>query len=148
MRAQIRQAESEVGQVSSACFAAAGAIPLVGAGVLFRVWLTAYPDVPLRAFVTYPLAMSAFLAILGIAIGGIERAVLRGRLRRQLRTMPRDDHERVLLPLWKEAGDAREIVAPLLRKFRIGSEVVPSAPPMRRRDEVAPAERPLLEIRR
>src|SRR5262249_41142294 len=148
MRAQIRQAGSEVGQVSSACFGAAGAILLGGASFLFRVWLTSYPDVPLRAFVTYPLAMSAFLVILGIAIVGIERAVRRGRLRRQLRAMPRDDHERVLLPLRREAGDAREIVAPLLGEFRIGSEVVPSAPPMRRRDEVAPAERPLLEIRR
>lgn len=83
------------------------------------------------------LAEIALRIVLCLPIGLAAR-VARARLRRRLAQVPPSGRRNAIEMLEAEmAGEGREIVAPLLRRLRGETAVVPAAAPAGRGDEVA-----------
>ena len=80
--------------------------------------------------VAYPVALSY-------------RSWRRLRLYKKLSALPQEQRAAVLVPLRTEkVGDTRKIVEPLIRQFRLPTELAPAAAPDARGDEPTPAEQP------
>jgi hypothetical protein len=81
----------------------------------------------------------AWITALPLAAGF--RVLQRRRLRRVLETIPPERLAEALFPLQHDPDwDTRKLVAPLLRQFRIPTELIPAAAPSGRGDEASPAE--------
>ena len=71
------------------------------------------------------------------------RALMYRGLRRKVMRLPAARRAELLAPLTDiRHGDAREIVAPLIREFGLRAELAPANPPAARGSEATPAERP------
>lgn len=89
-----------------------------------------------------PLAVGLLvMSTYHLASASAYRCVRRRQLRRQLAGLPTACRAQVLLPLVNERlGDARKLVIPLIREFRIPTELTPASARTGRCDELTAGE--------
>lgn len=149
LRAEIRRVGRLIARVELGAPVASVAM-LLAACVLVPVLLIVEPrwlgPVPAgKGWLGQACILLARAGLTGVLLGVPLSMVYRGRqvaaIRARLATSSSQERTTILLPLWSEPGDTRDLAEELNRGFRVGGELVPAAAPDARGDEASPAEK-------